>query len=54
MLVAAGKQGMVYLVNQTDLGEYNPSSNQVIQTLPAGTVPTAHSMAAYWQNNIYF
>jgi hypothetical protein len=54
MLVAAGKQGMVYLVNQTDLGEYNPSSNQVIQTLPAGTVPTAHSMPAYWQNNIYF
>jgi hypothetical protein len=54
MLVAAGKQGMVYLVNQADLGEYNSNGNQVIQTLPAGTVPTAHSMPAYWQNNVYF
>ena len=54
MLVAAGKQGMVYLVDQTNLGQYNSSGNQVIQTLPAGTVPTAHSMAAYWQNNVYF
>jgi hypothetical protein len=54
MLVAAGKQGMVYLVNQTDLGEYNSQTNNVLQTLPAGTVPTAHSMPAYWQNNVYF
>jgi hypothetical protein len=54
MLVAAGKQGMVYLVDRTDLGEYNANANEVLQTLPAGTVPTAHSMPAFWQNNIYF
>jgi hypothetical protein len=54
MLVAAGKQGMVYLVDQTNLGQYNPNGNQVLQVLPAGTVPTAHSMPAFWQNNIYF
>jgi hypothetical protein len=54
LLVAAGKQGMVYLINQTDLGEFDATSNNVLQTLPAGTVPTAHSMPAYWQNNIYF
>ena len=54
MLVAAGKQGMVYLVDQTNLGQYNANGNQVLQVLPAGTVPTAHSMPAYWQNNIYF
>jgi hypothetical protein len=54
MLVAAGKQGMVYLVDQTDLGEFNANANEVLQTLPAGTVPTAHSMPAFWQNNIYF
>lgn len=54
MLVAAGKQGMVYLVDRTNLGQYNSNSNQVLQTLPAGTVPTAHSMPAYWQNNVYF
>ena len=54
LLVAAGKQGMVYLVDQTNLGQYNPNGNNVLQVLPAGTVPTAHSMPAFWQNNIYF
>jgi hypothetical protein len=54
MLVAAGKQGMVYLLDRTNLGQYSASGNQVLQVLPAGTVPTAHSMPAYWQNNIYF
>lgn len=54
LLVAAGKQGMVYLINQDDLGQFNANGNQVIQSLPAGTVPNAHSMPAYWQNNIYF
>jgi hypothetical protein len=54
MLVAAGKQGMVYLVDRSNMGQYTASGNQVLQVLPAGTVPTAHSMPAYWQNNIYF
>ena len=54
MLVAAGKQGMVYLVDRTNMGQYSASGNQVLQVLPAGTVPTAHSMPAYWQNNVYF
>jgi hypothetical protein len=54
MLVAAGKQGMVYLVDRSNMGQYSASGNQVLQVLPAGTVPTAHSMPAYWQNNVYF
>ncbi len=54
LVVAAGKQGVVYLADRTNLGKYSALGNQVLQTLPAGTVPTAHSMPAYWQNNIYF
>jgi hypothetical protein len=53
LLVVFGKQGMVYLIDRTNLGKYSPLGNQVIQTLPAGTVPTAHSMPAYWQGNVY-
>jgi hypothetical protein len=53
LLVAFGKQGMVYLADPTNLGGYSANGNQVLQTLPAGTVPTAHSSPAYWQNNIY-
>ena len=54
LVVAAGKQGVVYLADRTNLGKFSALGNQVLQTLPAGTVPTAHSMPAYWQNNIYF
>lgn len=54
MLVVFGKQGMVYLMDRTNLGKYSPLGNQVLQTLPAGTVPNAHSNPAYWQSNVYF
>lgn len=54
LLVVFGKQGMVYLMDRTNLGKYSPLGNQVLQTLPAGTVPNAHSNPAFWQSNIYF
>lgn len=54
LLIAAGKQGMVYLADRTNLGGYSATGNRIIQTLPANTVPTAHSMPAYWHNNVYF
>lgn len=53
LVIAFGKQGMVYLMDRSNLGKYSPLGNQVLQTLPAGTVPTAHSTPAYWQNNVY-
>ncbi len=54
LLVAAGKDGSVYLIDRTTLGQYNANGNNVVQVLPVGTVPNAHSMPAYWQNNVYF
>jgi hypothetical protein len=54
LIVAAGKEGAIYLADATSLGEYNLYFNQVYQCLPAGTLEDTQSMAAYWQNNIYF
>ncbi len=54
LLVAAGKEGAVYLADRTNLGKYNSGANQVLQCLPAGTVLDPHSMPAYWLNNVYF
>jgi hypothetical protein len=53
LVIAYGKQGMVYLMDRSNLGKYSALGNQVLQTLPAGTAPTAHSTPAYWQNNVY-
>lgn len=54
LMVASGKEGAIYLLDRTNLGKYSPSANQILQCFPAGTVPNAHSMPAFWQNNVYF
>jgi len=54
LIVAAGKEGAIYLADASSLGGYNSQSNQVYQCLPAGTLLDTHSMPGYWQNNIYF
>ena len=56
LLVAAGKEGTVYLLNRNNLGQFNASGDQVVQELPGGLpqVDGGGTGAAYWNNNIYF
>ncbi|HEV2379545.1 MAG TPA: choice-of-anchor D domain-containing protein [Terriglobia bacterium] len=54
LLVGAGKEGTVYLVNRDDMGGYNPSNNsQIVQWL-TGQVTAVYSTPAFWLNNIYY
>jgi hypothetical protein len=54
MLVGAGKEGVIYLVNRDDMGGYNPSNNnQIIQSI-TGAVAAVYTAPAFWRNNIYF
>jgi hypothetical protein len=56
MGVIAGKQGIIYLVNQDALGEYNPVADQVVQEVnfdPNEIINLAGG-TAYWNQNIYF
>lgn len=56
LLVAAGKEGTVYLLDRDDMGQFRPDQDSVVQTIPGGlpTVLGGGTGAAYWNNNIYY
>jgi len=52
MVVGAGKEGIIFLVDRDDMGGFNPNNNnQIIQSVTTGYIATS---PAFWQNNIYF
>jgi Bacterial Ig-like domain (group 1) len=54
LLIAAGKVGDIYLINQNDLGEYNPNNNdQIVQWIP-GALAVQYGSPAYWNDTVYF
>jgi hypothetical protein len=54
LLVQAGKEGTVYLINRDHMGHYNPNNNnQIVQSLTTA-VGGLWSMPAWWNNNVYF
>ena len=53
MIVAAGKQGTIYVLNRDDLGWYAPNDPQIIQEL-VGVIGSMRGAPAYWNGRIYF
>ncbi len=57
LLVQAGKQGTIYLIDRNNLGKYcstcTSRDTQVVQELP-GAVAGIWGMPAYWNQNVYF
>jgi hypothetical protein len=54
-LVQAGKDGNVYLADQTSLGGFSSSSNNVVQSFNLSeTGAGVWGSPAYWNGNIYF
>src|SRR5579871_3983549 len=54
LLVEAGKQGSIYLVNRDNMGHYNQNNNsQIVQDLE-NAVGGLWSTPAFWNNNVYF
>jgi len=56
LLVAAGKEGTVYLLDRDNLGQYDPDHDHAVQTIPGGLpqVGGGGTGAAFWNNRIYY
>jgi len=54
LMVSAGKEGTIYLVDRDNMGKFNPNNNgQIVQSIP-GAVSTLFSTPACFQNTVYF
>jgi len=54
LLVQAGKEGTIDLVDRDNMGHYNPAGDtQIVQTLP-GLINGIFGAPAMWNNNLYF
>ena len=53
VLVAAGKQGTIYVLNRDNLGMYSPNDTLIIQEL-AGVIGQFRGAPAYWNGRLYF
>jgi hypothetical protein len=53
LLVTAGKQGTLYLINRDHMGHYNTRRDMVVQTVP-GAMIQAYDTPAYFNGTIFF
>ena len=53
VMVGAGKEGRIYLVDRDNLGQFNAGADNVVQELP-GALPGVFSTAAYFAGNLYY
>lgn len=53
LLVETGKEGVVYLIDRDNMGQFNPTSNdQIVQSFP-GPSNGLWGTPALWRNNLY-
>lgn len=53
LMVGAGKEGTIYLLDRDNLGHYSPTSNRIVQTA-IGAIRGVWGSPAYFNNLIYF
>jgi hypothetical protein len=54
LLVQAGKEGTIYLINRDNMGHFNARDNsQIVQSIP-GAIIGGWSTPAWWNENVYF
>jgi hypothetical protein len=52
-IVGAGKEGLIYVVNRSNMGKFNAQKNNVIQSVH-GSTGGYWSSPGYWNNTVYF
>jgi hypothetical protein len=53
LLAQLGKEGVVYLIDRDNMGQFNASNSQIVQSF-AGTGGGLWGTPAFWQNSLYF
>ena len=54
LLIAAGKEGSIYLIDRDNMGHFHAKNNhQIVQALE-NTIGSMFSTATWWNNNVYF
>jgi outer membrane protein assembly factor BamB len=56
LMVAAGKIGTLYLINRDNMGKYNASGDQVVQSIPSavGNGQQGFTPPVYFQEKVYY
>ena len=53
LIVGAGKQGTIYLVDRDNMGHYNAASDQIVQYFP-NAIGGSYATPAFWNNLLYY
>jgi hypothetical protein len=53
LLTQVGKEGVIYLIDRDNMGQYNPSNNDQIRQSFSGPAYGLWGMPALWHNNLY-
>ena len=53
LMVGAGKEGTIYLVDRDNMGHFSPTQNQIVQTAN-GVIGGSYGVPAYFNNWIYY
>ena len=54
LIVGAGKDGNIYVVNRDSMGKFSPSANNIYQQLTAAVAGGVFSTPAYFNNTVYY
>ena len=53
LLLAAGKEGVIYVVNRDDMGQFNQNGDSTVQELDTG-LGEVYSDPVYWNGMVYY
>ena len=60
LLIQAGKEGRIYVIDRDKMGGYNSSNDAIVQEIPAAPSSSGYQIngiygrPAYWNGNVYF